>query len=308
MLRAALLRLSQETHLRDLTVHFGPARRVARRFVAGETLEGAIRVVQALNRVGILATLDHLGENVTNEGETRRATSEYIGLLQEIARQRVKSTISVKLTHLGLPLDRELCYQNLRSVVEEANKHGSIVEIDMEGSDYTAPTLDLYRHLQRDFDNLLVCIQAYLYRSRGDLLALLPLGPRIRLCKGAYHEPADIAFPSKSDVDENYRQLLTILWSAEGQRHGAYAAVATHDQRIISWTMDHAPEYGMAKDAFEYQMLYGIRRDLVDRLNRDGYRVRVYVPYGIQWYPYFMRRLAERPANFFFLLRHLFRG
>lgn len=308
MLRATLLRLSHEHRLRGLTTSFGPARRLARRFVAGETPEQAMATVRALNQKGILTSLDYLGENVTREEEVWRANKEYLDLLEEIDHAHLHSTISVKLTQLGLDLREELAYRYLRMVAETASRFVNVVEIDMEGSAYTERTITLYRNSRRDFSNLLVCIQASLYRSESDIRSLLPVGPRIRLCKGAYQEPPNIAFPQKKDVDENYRRLLSILWSEEARDSGTYVGIATHDQSIIEWAKSYTRDHGIPKDKFEFQMLHGIRRDLQESLTGEGYTVRVYVPYGQQWYPYLMRRMAERPANLLFILRNLFRA
>lgn len=307
MLRAALIRLSYQERLRGLTTSFPPARRLSRRFVAGETADQAIATARALKQKMILTTLDHLGENVQSEEDAWRATKEYLDLLEEIDHARVQSTISVKLTQMGLGLREELTYRYLRMVAETARRFGNVVEMDMEGSPYTERTINLYRRARQDFSNLLLCIQAYLYRSESDIQGLLSLGPHIRLCKGAYQEPANIAFPQKKDVDANYRHLLSILWSKEAREGGTYVGVATHDRSIIAWAKTYAHDQGIARDQFEFQMLHGIRRDLQESLAHEGYTVRIYVPYGQQWYPYLMRRMAERPANLLFILRNLLR-
>ena len=288
---------------------FPPARQAARRFVAGERLEEAIEAVKALNNQGILATLDHLGENTQTREDAIRAADEYLRILDAIRDHKLRSNVSLKLTQMGLDLDDDFCYENTKRIVEKAKEHTNFVRIDMESSAYTDRTLALYeRFRQEGYDNVGVVIQAYLYRSERDVERLISLGANVRLCKGAYAEPPTVAFPRKRDVDRNFLKLLNKLWSAEARARGVYVAVATHDERIIRWAKRRAQELGISRDEFEFQMLYGIRRDLQQQLVREGYRVRVYVSYGQEWYPYFMRRLAERPANLLFLARHLVRA
>jgi proline dehydrogenase len=281
---------------------------MARRFVAGEKLGEAIAVVQALNQQGLLATLDHLGENVTSETEARDATTELLDLLAAIEANDLQSGVSVKLTQLGLDLSPALAAENLERIVTRAVQAQRFVRIDMESYDYVQPTLDLFEELWGRYKNLGVVIQSYLYRSADDVARLVDLGASVRLVKGAYDEPPEVAYPDKADTDANFVQLMEQLFSEKAQVNRVIPAIATHDTKLIAWTMDHTRRQGISKDRFEFQMLYGIRSKLQRQLTAEGYRVRAYVPYGQQWYPYFMRRLAERPANAFFLLRNLLRS
>lgn len=312
MFRAALLYLSRNRTLQRQATGLPLARRLSRRFVAGETLPEALAAAEALNRRGILVTLDHLGENVTNPEEARRATGEYIDILRQIAQRPdlagTRCTISVKLTQLGLDTSDPFCFENTRATASEAARLGNWVEMDMEGSAYTERTLNLYHRLRQEFANLRICVQAYLYRTEEDLRRLIEVGASVRLCKGAYAEVPSIAFPKKAQVDANFRRLLAMLLSEEARRSGAFAAIATHDEKIIDWALGTISEQHIDRHRFEFQMLYGIRRDLQERLAAQGYSMRVYLPYGQEWYPYFMRRLAERPANFLFLLRQIVRA
>ena len=286
---------------------FPLSRRVARRFVAGETLEEAVRVIRLLNQHGLLATFDLLGENVTNAAEARAAVRDYLRILDSIEQHGLRSNVSLKLTQLGLDVDIDLCLENLRVILTHARGYNDFVRIDMEGSAYTQRTLDLYFRLRDEgFDNVGVVIQAYLYRSADDIRKLAARGARVRICKGAYDEPADIAFPRKADVDANYCALVDFMWAKQALDKGAIAALATHDENIIRWAKQEFARRSLNPTQFEFQMLYGIRRERQVQLAKEGYQFRVYVPYGTQWYPYFMRRLAERPANVLFLLRNLF--
>lgn len=307
ILRSFFISLSASAVARKFVIGFPLARRVARRFVAGEQLAEAVEAIRRLNQRGLLATFDHLGENVGSADEARAAAAEYIHMLDAIDQNHLQSNVSLKLTQMGLDLGAELCLENLRRVLTRAKQSGVFVRLDMEGSDYTQRTLDIYDQLCREgLDNIGVVIQAYLYRSADDVKRLGASGARIRICKGAYQEPAAIAFPTKHDVDENYKKLVGLMWEPEPLAKRAIAALATHDENIIQWAIDESNRRGIGKDQFEFQMLYGIRRERQEQLARAGYRFRVYVPYGSQWYPYFMRRLAERPANVLFLLRSLF--
>ena len=305
--RNLLLALSRSTRLRNAMIHVRPARAMARRFVAGETLNEAITAVQALNRQGLLASLDHLGESVTSEIEARDATTEILDLLDAIQASGVRSGVSVKLTQLGLDLSPTLAAENLERIVARAAEIGCFVRIDMESSEYVRPTLDLFEALWERYKNVGVVIQAYLYRSAGDVARLIRLGASVRLVKGAYNEPPDVAYPLKADTDANYARLMEQLFGPVARAAGAFPAIATHDTRLIDWATDHTRRQGIPPDRFEFQMLYGIRPALQRQLAAAGYRVRIYTPYGPQWYPYLMRRLAERPANLFFLLRSFFR-
>ncbi len=306
MMREIFLYLSRNQRVRDSIMRFGVSRRAALRFVAGETPDDAIRAIREANARGLVATLDHLGENVTNEDQARQAAEDYVYIFDRIAEAGVESSVSVKLTQLGMDISRDLVMENMRRVLDAARAHVNFVRIDMESSEYTQRTLDVYDDLRDEgYDNVGVVIQAYLYRSLGDIKRLIKRGANIRLCKGAYKEPASIAFPRKRDVDQNFIECLRLLFSPEARAKGVYAAIATHDERMIAWAKALAGREGLTQKDYEFQMLYGVRRDLQLALAREGYRVRVYVPYGTEWYPYFMRRLAERPANVFFILRSL---
>ena len=308
LMRSFFLALSRSDRLRETTKRFGPARKMVRRFIAGETLDEAIPAVQALNRQGLLATLDHLGENVTSETEARDATTGVLDLLEAIESSGIQSGVSVKLTQLGLELNPALAAENLERILTRAAAAQRFVRIDMESSEYVQQTLDLFEALWARHRNVGVVIQSYLHRSAGDVARLVQLGAPVRLVKGAYDEPPDVAFADKADTDASYLQLMVQLFSDEAQANGVLPAIATHDTRLINEAKEHALERGIAPDRFEFQMLYGIRPGLQQALAAEGYRVRAYVPYGQQWYPYFMRRLAERPANLAFLLRNLLRS
>jgi proline dehydrogenase len=305
MLRRLLLALGTHPALQRRAMASPLARRLARRFVAGETAEAALAVATALNRQGLLVTLDQLGENVGSHQEAAAAAAEYCHLIDQIAARRLAANVSIKPTHVGLALPDgpAAALANLRTVLERARPHGLFVRLDMEGSAYTQATLDLVWALRGEgFSEIGPAIQAYLYRSAEDVAKLCAEGVRVRLCKGAYQEPATIAFPRKADVDANYERLMEYLL-----RRGRYPALATHDERLIVRARQVAAHAGVTADRFEFQMLYGVRRGLQADLARAGYNVRVYVPYGTRWYPYFMRRLAERPANLLFVLRNLLR-
>ncbi len=307
-MRRFFLALSHSDRLRAMTVRFGPVRKMARRFVAGETLDQAIAAVRALNEQGLLATVDHLGENVTSETEARDATTEILDLLEAIEAHDLQSGVSVKLTQLGLELHPALAAENLERIVARAAEAHRFVRIDMESFDYVQLTLDLFEELWERYKNVGVVIQSYLYRSADDVARLVRLGTSVRLVKGAYDEPPEVAYPAKADTDANFVRLMVQLFSDEAQASGVIPAIATHDTKLIDWARDHTSRRGISRDRFEFQMLYGIRPGLQRRLAADGYTVRAYVPYGEQWYPYFMRRLAERPANVLFLLRNLLRS
>jgi proline dehydrogenase len=306
-MRGFFLALSRSERLRRVTVGFGPARAMARRFVAGEKLEEAIAAVRALNQQGLLATVDHLGENVTSETEARDATRELLDLLEAIEAGDVRSGVSLKLTQLGLDLSPALALEGLETVVARAAESHRFVRIDMEGFEYVQPTLDLFEEIWERHKNVGVVIQAYLYRSADDVARLVRLGAPVRLVKGAYDEPPEIAYADKADTDANYVRLMEQLFSDAAQANGVFPAIATHDSRLIDWAKDHTHRHGIPADRFEFQMLYGIRTELQRQLVAEGYRVRTYVAYGEQWFPFFMRRLAERPANIVFPLRNLFR-
>ena len=307
-LRAFFLALSRSQRLRAVAVGFGPARSVARRFVAGEIADEAIVAVQSLNQQGLLATLDHLGENVTSETEARDATTEILDLLAAIESSGVLSGVSVKLTQLGLDLGPAMAAENLARIVARAAAAKRFVRIDMESSEYVQPTLDLFEELWTRYKNVGVVIQSYLFRSVNDVARMVDLGASVRLVKGAYDEPEEIAYADKAGTDANFLRLMEELFSEKARANGVFAAIATHDVRLIDRAKELAQIQGISPNAFEFQMLYGIRPGLQRQLAAEGYRVRAYVPYGEHWYPYLMRRLAERPANVWFLLRSLLRA
>jgi proline dehydrogenase len=318
MLRSLLIYLSKAVWAQRLVTGWKFAWRAASRFVAGSTIQEAIIVVKELNAKGINVTLDHLGESTTTRGEAIRATEEILKLLDQIEHAGVRANISVKLTQFGLALDEDLCAKNLERILARARQYNNFVRIDMEDTPYTEKTIHLYRQMHaKGYENTGVVIQSYLCRSEKDVRELLPDGTRIRLVKGAYQEPPELAFPKKADVDANFDLLAQMLiestlvvgsrpLSADG-RIPPIPAIATHDPRRIVFAKTYAGEVGLPKTAIEFQMLYGIRRDLQDQCVREGYPVRIYVPYGTHWYPYFMRRLAERPANVWFFLSNFFR-
>ena len=302
MLRQVFIALSRQAWAYRLILSNPVSRAMAWRFVAGETREAALDAVRALNARGIRATLDYLGENVSTREEAIAAADEAIAELRAIAAAGVDANVSIKLTQLGLDLGDDLCREQVRRVLDCARELGNFVRLDMEGSPYTQRTLDLFRDLRRDYDADTVgtVIQTYLRRSQADVERLIADGSRVRLVKGAYNEPPEIAYPDKADVDRAYRIQMELLLA-----RAHYPALATHDERLIGRAQGFAAAEGIAESRFEFQMLYGVRRDLQERLAREGYNVRCYVPYGTQWYPYFMRRLAERPANIFFILGNL---
>jgi proline dehydrogenase len=279
------------------------AERVTSRFIAGHTLEREVAVCRRLNAEGILASLDHLGESVKSLEEAERSRDAYLSALDQIATLGLQATVSVKLTQLGLAFSEAACRTNVEQIVQRAKAIGTSVEIDMESSEYVDRTLVLVSDLHARFGSVRAVIQAYLYRGESDIEDLCRKSIPVRLCKGAYKEPSDVAFPHKRDVDHNYVRLMTKLFE-----QGTDPALATHDERIIQQAVQYEKERNISPDRFEFQMLYGIRRDLQRRLVADGYRLRLYVPYGDAWYPYFMRRLAERPANVLFLARNLLKN
>ncbi|MBI3658456.1 MAG: proline dehydrogenase family protein [Acidobacteria bacterium] len=300
LIKNIMLAMANNKRLTDYIAAKGMKLGFARRFVAGEELDDALKVVVDANRKGILASLDHLGENVSDAKEALKAAEYYHAMLDVIRTQNIQSSISVKLTQLGLDISEATCRKYIEGVVQMAASHGQVVEIDMEDSSYTERTISIFKGLHRQFDNLRLCIQAYLYRSEKDVNDLLAIGARIRLCKGAYNEPKEVAFPSKEDVDANYKKLARRLLEAR-----CYPAIATHDEAMIEHIRRCLKELRVDQSEFEFQMLYGVRRDLQDGLRKEGFNLRVYIPYGAQWCPYFMRRLAERPANTWFVLKNL---
>lgn len=308
-LHLLLLYLSGAVWARQAITGFAPAGKVARRFVAGETIAEALSAARQLHAKGLLVTLDYLGESVTNASEASQARDEILSLLDHIQQAGLQANVSVKLSQLGLNIAPELAQDNLRQLLIRAQQYQNKVRIDMEDSATVDITLDLYRTLrhQEGFQNVGVVIQAYLYRSTADICQLINEGAWVRLCKGAYKEPAEIAFPLKADTDSNYVALMQQLLGPEARQNGVYPAIATHDPQMVEATLSFVRQHQIPPQAFEFQMLYGIRRELQDALASQGYQVRIYVPYGRAWYPYFMRRLAERPANLWFFVSNLAR-
>ena len=302
-MKSAFLYLSTSERFKDFLTRFRSFNNVTKRFVAGEELGDAVEAIKTLNNKGITASFDHLGESITSESATRAEVDEYLHVLDSIHDNKLASNVSVKLTQLGLDVSKDLCFSNTRAIVEAARRYSNFVRIDMEDSTKTDATLQIFKRLRSEFENVGIVIQSYLYRTEKDVEELLASGARIRLCKGAYKEPPAVAFPNKSDVDANYIKVMKMLLTSD-----LYHGIATHDENMINATVDFAREKNFSRERFEFQMLYGIRRDLQEKLVKQGFRMRVYVPYGRYWYPYFMRRLAERPANIWFVLRNMIRG
>jgi len=302
VMKGTLLFLSRQEKLKNFVLGFEFAQRVSRRFVSGETQEQAVQVVKELNQKGFIATLDHLGENVTSADEAKKSAEEYLLLLDKIDQAGVDSNVSCKLTQMGLDLDYDFCLNNVRRIVEGAKKYTNFVRIDMEDSPRTEKTLQVCYALHKEYSHLGAVIQSYLYRSEEDVRNLLENKIRIRLCKGAYKEPKSVAFQKKKEVDDNFVKVMQMMLKS-----GVYHGIATHDDKMIQATIDFASKEKISKDSFEFQFLYGIRRELQEELIKQGYNVRIYVPYGDQWYPYFMRRMAERPANLYFVAKNYFR-
>ena len=302
--RSALIYLSRQEGLKEFATRFAPFRKITRRFIAGEDIDEAVAAIREINARGCTASFDHLNESVTSTAETEAEVTEYLNVLARIDESGIDSNVSIKLTQFGLEIDAELTYRNARRIVEDAARRGNFVRIDMEGSSVTQATIDVFRRLRADFglNDVGIVLQSYLYRTAEDARDLLKIPARIRLCKGAYNEPPEVAYPDKKDVDDNFVRVMQMLLTS-----GVYHGIATHDPKMIDATIEFANREGIGKDAFEFQMLYGIRRDLQEQLARDGYGMRVYVPYGKSWYPYFMRRLAERPANIWFVMKNLWK-
>jgi proline dehydrogenase len=301
--RSFLLFLARQESLKNFMMHFKIFRKTAWRFVAGETIEDAVRAAREANLQGIKATMDLLGENTLSREDAFRTTEEILGMMDRIHAEKVDCNVSIKLTQLGLGLGTDFCHQNLTVLLRRAAELGSFIRVDMEDSNFTQRTLDVVIRAHATLGNVGTVIQSYLFRSEQDVRMLIGNRIGIRLCKGAYLEPATIAFRKKRDNDANYVKLMKLLLQS-----GLYHGIATHDEDVIADTKNFAKEKAISRESFEFQMLYGIRRDLQQKLVQDGYNVRVYIPYGKRWYPYFMRRLAERPANLLFILRNLFRG
>ncbi len=298
MLREALIALSESTTARRLVRSAPGARTMASRFVAGETVEAGIRAARALNQAGMGVSLDYLGESVRSREEARAAADVYLRMLDQIAQEKLNANVALKLTQMGQDIDETWLRENVGRVLDHARTLDIFVRFDMESSAYTQRTLDFFRRLWGEgYRNIGVVIQSYLRRSAADIEQLNRDGVRVRLCKGAYQEPESAAFPEKADVDDNYVRLMRMLL-----QQGNYPGLATHDERMIQATLDLVARNGRPTSDFEFQMLYGVRRDLQQRLVAQGYKLRVYVPFGEAWYPYLMRRMAERPANLFFII------
>ena len=302
MLRDTLLYLAQNNNLREFVISNRATRSVSRRFVAGEALDEAIQATRTLNQAGMHVSLDYLGENVSDAQEAKSTARGYRDILDSIKKTGIDANISIKLTALGLDISQELCEQNVRDILEHAQRYQIFVRIDMEGSAYTEQTVDITLRMHKQFEHVGTVIQSCLYRSKKDVEQLISQGVRVRLVKGAYKEPKTVSFQNKSEVDHNYMQLMLLLLLK-----GNYPALATHDEAMINAACKYARDHGISKEAFEFQMLYGIRRDLQEKLVSQGYNMRIYVPYGSQWYPYLVRRMAERPANLVFVMSNALR-
>ena len=303
--RSSLIWLSRQEGLKDFATRFSLFKKLTTRFVAGDSVDEVVPFIRQLNSENATASFDHLNESVGSADEAEKEVLEYLNILAKIDETKIRSNVSIKLTQFGLGLDPELAYRNARRVVEEANRRGNFVRVDMEDSNVTQVTIDIFKRLRAEFglNDVGIVLQSYLYRTLADAQELVKLPARIRICKGAYNEPPEVAYPDKKDVDANYIKVMQLLLSS-----GVYHGIATHDPKMVDATIDFATREGIGKEKFEFQMLYGIRRDLQRQLARDGFNVRIYVPYGKHWYPYFMRRLAERPANIWFVLKNLAKG
>ena len=303
--RSALIWLSRQEGLKDFATSFKFFKKLTTRFVAGDTIDEVIPIIHEINAENATASFDHLNESVESATEAEREVEEYLNILAKIDEKRVRSNVSIKLTQFGLGIDPELAYRNARRVVEEAHRRGNFVRVDMEDSKVTQVTIDIFKRLRAEFglNDVGIVLQSYLYRTYADAQELVKLPARIRICKGAYFEPPEVAYVDKKDVDANYVKVMQLLLSS-----GIYHGIATHDPKMIDATINFATREGIGKEKYEFQMLFGVRRDLQRQLARDGFNMRVYVPYGKHWYPYFMRRLAERPANIWFVLKNLAKG
>ncbi len=308
LLRPLFLALSSQSTVRDIAVRSSLGRLMASRFVAGESLEDAIAAIRGVNALGMLASLDYLGENVEDEAAARAVRDEYLRLLDGIAEHGVRSNVSVKVTALGLDLGVELCLDNLEELCARASAGGNFIRLDMEGSDYTDATLEIYERLrERGIENVGVVLQSYLHRTEADARRLMDRwdGLSVRLCKGAYQEPREIAWQGMPEIRKSFIKTGELLSGDEAKARGVRLGIATHDPRLIRWGRGRYAERSIAGNTIEFQMLFGIRRDIQDGLAKDGIPLRIYIPYGDAWYPYFMRRLAERNENVMFVLRSL---
>lgn len=307
MLKQSLLYLSTAGWAQNIATNWSIAKRVARRFVAGETMDDAINVTRILNNKGVLVTLDLLGESVTSEADTEAVIETYLQLLDRIHSENLQSSVSIKLTHIGYDISEDLAVRNLRQILQRAKEHHIKITIDMESTVYTDATIRIYRTMrdEYDFDNVGTVIQAYLRRTEADIKALASEGSRIRLCKGAYLESPELAFPEKADVDANYVKMIETYLNQDNGN--GYLELATHDENMIQAALSIIEKHNIPVEKYEFQMLYGVRSDRQQELADAGHKMRVYVPFGEAWYPYFVRRLAERPANLWFFMKSLFR-
>ncbi|SDX33341.1 proline dehydrogenase family protein [Paenibacillus sp. PDC88] len=299
--RKTLLTIAGNPRIERLTIKYGKS--LARRFIASEHLDGALTEVRKLNEIGIMATLDHLGEGIQELEQATGYRDEYIRLIEGISKSKVQSNVSLKPTQMGLALDPEACYQNIRAVAREAKYHRNFVRIDMEDSPYTEATLQIVERLHREgLTNVGTVIQAYLFRTEADVQHCIEHHIPLRLVKGAYKEPAAIAYQNAKDVRSQFERIIQLHLDQD-----VYTAIASHDDRIIQFTKRYAAEHSISKERFEFQMLYGLRIQEQERLAAEGYRVRCYVPYGTMWYPYYTRRLAEKPGNLMLVLKNMVR-
>jgi proline dehydrogenase len=305
LMRSVLLAASQNKWLRENAVNYPFVRRSVSRFMPGESLDAAIEAARGLGQKRIASVFTNLGENIKDRAEALQVTAHYLEVLRRIQGSGLNSEISVKLTQLGLDLSPDFCFENLERIIAQEKKD-AIVWVDMEASPYVDATLDIYKRALAKYPNAGICLQAYLYRTQKDIEGLLPMRPSIRLVKGAYKEPSEIAYPNKHDVDENYFSLAKTIMAAQAAGHSPRVAFGTHDVKLIRRLAEHAAQNGFPRNNFEVQMLYGIQREEQERLAREGYRSGVLVAYGTYWYPWFVRRLAERPANLWFMARNLF--
>lgn len=309
MLRQFFIHLSENSTARQFMTHFAPANRVARRFVAGETMDEAIAVVKDLNARGIKGLLNEVGESVTTPEEANQAAAVFYDLLRRIEQEGLDSTVSLKPSHIGMSFGPDFCYENVAGIVAEAQKTGNVVEMDIEASPDVPATLDIYHRLLDTFGGgVRLALQSYLFRTLADAQAIIDRGSSIRLVKGAYDELPEIAHQSKTAINQASIEIMEAFLTPEAQEKGAYLALGSHDPVLIEWLIRETEARGISKDRFEIQMLLGVRRDEQQRLADLGYQVRVYVPYGTAWYPYFMRRMAERPANVLFIVRAMLGG
>jgi proline dehydrogenase len=320
MFRASFIYLSQAAWAKQLVSNWSVARGAASRFVAGEKLDDALEAVRRLNQDGFNTTLDHLGEHTTTDQKAHKATKDIIDILDAIENSKNRASVSIKLTQIGLAIDNNLCETNLEKILSHARQKGNFVRIDMEDSPWIDNTLELFWKMRNDHNhyNVGLVIQSYLYRSIEDVVNLMSSGGKVRLCKGAYKEPKELAYPKKPDVDVNFDRITKLLIDralqlgaeevSEDGKIPPLCAIASHDQDRLEFAKDYAREVGLSKSALEFQMLYGIRRELQNQYLDEGYPVRIYIPYGTEWYPYFTRRLAERPANLWFFISNFFRN